>query len=111
MSKTSKLYSAVIGSGLVDGLLAGIQSKTGQDVSSTGVMYTVLNAFCKTLSTTPNSSIATTNCYSNLFWYGVLIFVAGIAITIGVITSIKDWKVGAALYGLGFVIGFALVYS
>lgn len=110
MSKSDKVLSAVIGAGFVDGFLAHIQLTTGQDVSETGILYTMMNTFCKAFSTMPSGSLAASSCYTNLFWYGVLIFIAGIAITLGIILSVGDWKLGAILYVIGFVCGIGIFY-
>ncbi len=110
MSKSDKVISVVIGTGFVDGLLAHIKLTTGQDVSETGILYTIMNMLCKTFSTAPSGSLAASSCYTNLFWYGILIFVVGIVITLGIILSVGDWKLGTILYVIGFAFGFGILY-
>ena len=110
MSKSDKAISGVIVPGFVDGFLTHIKLTTGQDVSETGILYTIMNMLCKTFSTEPSGSLAASSCYTNLFWYGILIFVVGIAITLVIIRSVGDWKLGTILYVIGFVFGFGILY-
>ena len=110
VSKSDKVISVVIGTGFVDGFLAHIKLTTGQDVSETGILYTMMNMLCKTFSTVPSGPLAASSCYTNLFWYGILIFVVGIAITLGITLSVGDWKFGTILYVIGFAFGFGILY-
>jgi hypothetical protein len=78
-------------------------------------MLIALNQTCHVLNTPPFNTtsyekVAVKQCYTNLFWLGVAVFVIGIAVTIAVIMATGDLLLGTVLYIISFVIGFGLLF-
>ena len=98
--------------GFIAGLFVGIGVETGVQPDETSIGILVLKTFCETFSDidTTEGKFATKNCYLNLFFMIVLSIIITIVSIWTQINRVSDWKIGAFLYGIGWVIGLLLIF-
>jgi len=93
--------------GFAAGMLAAFTFKTGIKADPFSMMYNVTEVTVKTME-----QIEPKQNYSQyLIWAAILCAVAAIVALFEIITQVDDWKIGTALFGIGFVIGFIVFLS
>ena len=91
--------------GFSSGILSGIAIKTGISVDEGSIMTMVMKSFCQATEGIQSSF----NCWEFVSVIYILALLgSGIAIYEAV-TNADDWKIGAFIYVVGFIIGLLLI--
>jgi hypothetical protein len=93
--------------GFIAGLVTAIGIKTGTSPDRESILLSIMSAFCKAIDGTPGGAIV----HCGLFYFVLTIIVIGITIysIVEEITKVKDWRIGAVIYGAGFLAGLLLI--
>ena len=92
--------------GFAAGLIAGIGIKTGISVDEGGLTLMLFEAACKL---TENMKYFSYDCWGTYFLLSIAFILVTVFAILVEITRIDDWRIGAVLYGIGFVIGILII--
>ena len=97
----------IIVTSIVAGMLFGIGLKTGISPDEGSLSLLILQSFCK--ATQGIGTAVIFNCWSYLAMMTVVVAVIGIVDVMAAAAAMKDWRIGLALYGFGWVVGVLMV--
>jgi hypothetical protein len=95
----------IIGEGFVAGLFFGIGIKTGISPDEAGISVFILKEFCKATEGMAGSF----NCGGFVFLMIILSIIVTIISIVTAITKVDDWRIGAVIYGISFLVGMFLI--
>ncbi|CAD6493003.1 MAG: hypothetical protein EMLJLAPB_00417 [Candidatus Argoarchaeum ethanivorans] len=95
----------IFGEGFSSGILAGIAIKTGISVDEGIIMTMIMKAFCEATEGMQSSF----NCWGFVVIISLLALLASGVAIFEAVTNADDWRVGAMIYGAGFIVGVLLI--
>lgn len=111
MSKSlPAIVVSILMTGLIAGLLAGVGLKTGQDVEPESLYVFVFGTVCNAVPKVPNTSFLL-SCDFMVIFLSLVVLIVGIIEIIATAKRIGDWRIGLAIYGVGFIVGVILVFQ
>ena len=107
--KSRSILETIFVTGLIAGIFFGIYLKTGTDVNPESLIMQIGYMICDAFKNIdPKSSL---DCKTYMLLGSILILILGIAEILGLIFRAGDWRVGAVVYVVGFVVGSVLVLA
>ncbi len=108
MPKT--LMAIVIGifvTGFIAGIFSGASITSGEDVNPDSLIVKSLGIFCDSVK---DVDVAYNTCRSSFIMISIFVFIIGIVEIVATASKLGNCIVGLLIYGLGWVIGLALVF-
>jgi hypothetical protein len=109
---TKSLLAIGIGiliTGLIAGMLFGVGVKTGISPTEGGIALTIMKSFCQ--ATEGIDGAMAFNCWGYLVLMTVVVLFIGVIDVLLAAASIGDWRIGLAIYFIGWFIGLVMLVA
>ena len=95
--------------GLLAGIFSGIATNTGYNLSLDSILTKTIGNFCDVIKGLLSDTSSST-CGINFTYLAIILGVLGIAEILITAAKLKNWILGLIIFGIGYGVGFGLVF-